>query len=480
MSILEKFSAEDIEALAKAVSTTGYDRPPVGGSPFDISPARVESLDSTVENLSFEMSELKLFSLLTAKKSSSTVQDYALLTSHGNSGTAAIPEIANPANSGATYDRRFINLKQYGLSGGYSYLAQASNHLFDPEDEEVVQRTMDLLRHIERDLFYGDSSIDPNEMDGIYAQMLDNAPSNNIIDMRNADLDQNTLMRSATVVGDSPNHGRLSHLFLTPSANDSLARSFLGDSRERWTVGKDGQFGNIGIGQIPGFMSSYGPVSFVPNSFINLNSTVPTVAIGDTANLPSAPASVVATAGAVAAPTTGALPKDQTAASQFAVADNGNYLYFVVAVNGAGESASLVSDAGTATAVTAGQQVEIAITDGSIAPLYYRVFRTTVGGDITTATEIGRILRQAGGTTHFVDRNGRLPGCSNAFALQMSPVAGSAMSSAVQLYQLLPFTKVPKGIVQTAREYMILTALGLAVKAPGRCVVYKNVRNIRP
>lgn len=93
----------------------------------------------------------------------------------------------------------------------------------------------------------------------------------------------------------------------------------------------------------------------------------------------------------------------------------GTYTYYVTSGNEIGESPA---SAAASQAASANDKVTVTITaPGSTTVRFYNVYRSAPGGTAASAKFIGRVKRNAVGTTDFVDLGNRAPGASTAFLL---------------------------------------------------------------
>lgn len=449
-------TVQDLVDLKKALTVGNSINAPGAFGAGDGFALRVESLDQTLKNVTYRMEHVRLWKAIPKGPAFNTVEEFNQVTDYGQLEQGAwVAEGGLPNETDATYTRNYRVVKFLGTLRSVSHVASlvkpAHGNLIA---QETVAGTMYLLRQLERNLFFGDSSLDPLQWDGVDKQITDGAPASNIIDLRGEPLSEDVLIDAALTIQDAPNYGTPTHLFLDPKRKADLVKTFF--PKARYDLFNKTDSGNIGM-DIGGFTSPAGDVKFEPDVFIGETASVPAAAVGS--NSPANPTIASATAGAG----TGSL---------FTAADAGTYIYQVVAVNSTGQSAAVAT---SGVAVTATQQVTITIDDDAIsaslatAPVYYRIFRTAAGGAAATAKEIGQVARAAPGSdTVFIDRNLTLPNTSNAYMFQMN-------SDNMGFKQLAPMVKVPLATINASIRWMQLLYGTPIVCSPGRNVIFRNV-----
>jgi len=321
--------------------------------------------------------------------------------------------------------------------------------------QETVNKTMHLLKQVERGLFYADSSLSALQFDGFEKLITDNAPAANVIDLRGKPLSEDFLTDGALTIMDGPNYGKATHLHCNPKVKADLVKTFFPKERHD-TFTADG--GLVGL-DIKGFTSVSGDVAFMPNVFVNDGGAPNAAAVGDATKRPGTP---TVSTGATT-------PAD--AASQFAASDAGNYFYKIVAVNRYGRSAPVDLSAGpAAVAVAAGDKVTWEMTPGGSTDVdWYEVYRGQVGGAAGTERLILRIANAAGaGAQELNDYNANLPYCSSAFLFQQN-------LESMSVKQLAPMLKIPLATIDSSIRWMQLIYLTPVLYAPGKNVLYKNV-----
>lgn len=456
---------EDVQELnsllQKALTVGSAINPPGSAIPGDGFAMRVESLESTLKNTTFGMSNITLWKNLPKKPAYNTVEEFNQIQSYGvNTDAGFFAEGALPNADDSTYQRKFAIVKFLGTTRAVSHVGTIIKPAHeDLIAQETVAGTMHLLRMTERNCWFGDSTLSRTgvsgsglQFDGFVTQILQQSPSSNVIDMRGKPLSEDALSDGAMTMSDAPNYGTPTHLYLTPKVKSDVAKTFY--PKERFELGsaKDGM---IGL-DINGFLSPAGAVKFEQNVFLNDLGPCNTAVIGDPTKVPTAPTISTPAAAGV------------DSASQFTANDAGTYFYYVVAANQYGKSAPLLVN-GSALSVASGQSVTFGVTPGSIIPDWWEVYRTPTNG----AQGTQRLIQRAGhltgvGATTVTDQNLTLPNTGYAVLFQMD-------QEAVSFKQLAPLVRVPLAIVDTSIRWMQLLYGTPVLYTPGKIVLYKNI-----
>jgi len=283
---------------------------------------------------------------------------------------------------------------------------------------ETMNKTMFLLQQLENALFFGDSSILPEQIDGIEKLITDGAPQN-VIDLRGEPLTEDVMNDLLLLIRD--NFGTATDGYFSTGAFGDLAKQVY--DRQRFTnAPAPGTLGS----QVTAFQGQHGKISLHDSIFIQPSGTAVDAGLGNSQKRPAVP--TLSVPAAVANP-----------ASLFKASDAGTYIYRVVAANRFGKSVP-VDTAGVA--VVAGDRVSFTITDSGNGTQYYEVYRTGPGGAASTAQLI-RKLPRTGASEAFTDDNEDIPGTSKGFVLMQNQQSFS-------LSQLLPMTRIPLAAIDTS------------------------------
>jgi hypothetical protein len=157
-------SFADIEQLNKALTAgTGTDSASFTGGRS----LTVESLEQTLMTTTYSMEDIVLFKLLKSNPIFGVVDEFTEKSDYGPEYGVAVGETENPLGRDSTYTRRVGQVKFYRVKREVSHVITLLKNITDAEAEEQIDGTMLLVRAIEKALFYGNSSIVAEEIDGI-------------------------------------------------------------------------------------------------------------------------------------------------------------------------------------------------------------------------------------------------------------------------------------------------------------------------
>lgn len=446
----------DVDNLNKALTAGQSINPPgvvVAGDGFAL---RVESLERTLKNTTFKMEHIRFWRNIPKLAAYNTVEEFNQIQDYGENVDAGfIDEGDLPEETDSTYERKFTIIKYLGTVGRVTHVQS----LIKPAHgnviaQETINRTMHLIRVVERALFEGRSDLSPLQFDGYEKLIEDSSPAANIIDLRGKPLSEDVLTDGALTIQDAPNFGTPTDMYLNPKVKADLVKTFF--PKERTQPGQL-EGGMVGL-DIKGYTSPAGDVLFQPDVFIT-DGGGPTAAVGDAAKRPATP--TVSTG-----PTT---PVD--AASKFVADDAGDYFYKIQAVSRFGRSAAVDLVAGpTAVTVANGDKVTFGVTPGSAVVVdWYEVFRTKNNGAAGTERRILRVPNGAGAGEQTVDDfNNKLPFTTSGFLFQQN-------LENMSFKQLAPMVKIPLATIDSSIRWMQLIYGSPVLYTPGKNVLFQNI-----
>tara|TARA_R110000765_G_scaffold35673_16_gene80120 strand:- start:96 stop:1580 length:1485 start_codon:yes stop_codon:yes gene_type:complete len=458
-------NGEDLQALQKAL-TAGSDINNPGGSAGEGFPLRVESLDSTLYNVTYKAQDVKFWKSLYKDAAYNTVEEFNRLHSYGSGNSIFMSEGSLPSEDDSTYERAYTKVKFMGTVRRCTHvmsLLRAAHG--DVVARETVNGTMFLLRQIERTLFDGNEDLLPVQFNGIERElvgawgsnvlddgMLSGYEDDNVIDMRGQPLSEDHIADMVERLVAEPNYGQPSDLWLPTGPVKDLSKILY--PKERYDLPAP-RGGMAGI-SIKGITTPFGDINLNPDIFIPRSDLAPTTAVGSAAQRPGAPT--------VGAPAAGSYGGSDT--NYWGASDAGAYTYQIVACNQYGKAIAVDSAAVT---VASGDSVSITVTNGSDTS-YYEIYRTAAGGAAATARLIFKV---AAGTvtTSIVDLNRFLPNTSKGYMLTQS-------SEVLKWKQLAPFTKIPLATIDTSVRWMQVLYGALQVMAPKKNGIFINVGNL--
>lgn len=442
-------SPGEIADLQKALSA-GQDVNDPGVAAGVGFPLRTESLEATLKNLTYEMDEIKLFKSISKVPASNTVEEFNRLVSYGEGGAASFnqgffEEGALPEEQDSTYERVTVLIKYLGVVGRVTHVANTIRAAHGNVIAlETMNKTMELLRNLENALFFGDSSLIPQQWDGLEKLVTDGAPDN-VIDLRGGTLTEDALNDMLLTIRD--NFGQATDAYFGTGPFADLAKQVYDRQRFAYAPAP----GVLGA-TVTAFQGQHGRINLHDHVFITPGAEARAGGLGKTDRRPLAPTITVA-------PAAGANPS-----SQFAVADAGTYTYRVVAGNRFGLSTPVDS---ASVAVVAGDGVTFTVADGGQDTTFYEIYRTAAGGAASTARLMVRVPR-TGASQVITDLNADIPGTSKGFVLMQNQRSFSWS-------QLLPMTRIPLAAIDTSVRWAQVIYGAVKMYTPTKNVIVKNI-----
>ena len=455
--------ARDVDALNKALMA-GSDINNPGTSAGEGFPLRLESLDSTLFNVTYQQSDIKFWRSLYKDSATNTVEEFDRLEAYASGNAVWMSEGALPAEDTSTYSRQYTKIKYMGTVRRVSMVMGMLKSKFgDIMAREAVNGTMFLLRQLERTLFDGDENMVSEQMDGLEKLSttawgntalsdgyVSGYESDNCIDLRGAPLTEDHIADMVERLIAEPNYGRPSDLWLPTGPVKDLSKILY--PKERYDLPAPNN-GMAGI-SISGISTPFGNIKLQPDIFIPDSTTPSSTAVGQSSLRPGAPViGVIATPAAAAAVTT-----------YFAAADAGSYWYKIVACNKFGKSAPVTTVA--AVAVASGDVVNIPVTDGGDTT-YYEIYRSDLNGTAASCRFIMKVAR-SGAAQSLTDLNRFLPNCSKGYMLTQT-------SEVMKIKQLAPFTKIPLATIDTSVRWAQCLFLALQIQKPLQNGMFINI-----
>ncbi len=441
-------SQQEVADLRKALYA-GSDVNNPGTAAGEGFPLRTESLEAMLKNLTYEMDEIKLFKTISKVPATNTVEEFNRLVSYSRAGTRRfnmgfMGEGDLPEEEDTTYERVTVLIKYLGITGRVTHVANTIRAAHGNVIAlETQSRTMELLKNLENALFFGDSTLIPEQFDGLERNITVGAPAN-VVDLRGAPITEEIMSDCLLKVRD--NFGVATDCYLGTGAFADLGKQVY--DRQRFTQAPAP--GVLGA-QVNAFQGQNGKVNLHDHIFIQDGPTALAAGLGRTDKRPLAPTSTAPAAGA-------------SAASLFVAADDGTYIYKVVAANRFGMSTP-VTTAGVV--VSAGDAVTFTVTDSGQDTTFYEIYRTKAGGAAATAALVTRVAR-TGASQVITDLNADIPGTSKGFVLMQNQQSFSWA-------QLLPLTRIPLAAVDTSIRWAQVIYGAMKMYAPAKNVVLKNV-----
>ena len=466
-------SQNEVEALNKALSA-GYG---YAGRPTDLTQGgviQVESLESTLKVVTFDMKNLKLWPSLTVDKAYSLFEQYNRLVGYGSDSSPYIGEGGSGQEEDSTYIRDGQRIAFFSKRRKVSHqMTLVRTSVGDVVAQQAKEGTMDLLKHVERELYWGhahftdslgaqtgsNSDLPPGSiaMSGLLQQLLKGdtdsqfiskdfegwgAESNSITkDLAGASFAQDDIEDLA--VKALENFGAPTQLHAEPLAVSTFVRQFYPQFRSE--PGLSGQTVGYDVSKIT---TTAGPIDLKPNLFLRPRAQVRSAAVN--AKAPSvAGLSIAGTA-------------SSAAGNEMSP---GVYHYALTLVNDFGESAPVLTTSAV-TVSSPNNTVDIAVTGSIPADVkHIKLYRSASGATASRSQFIGNYRL---GLAQIRDAGKKRPGLGEAFLLDLG-------AETMKFKQLAPLSKMNLAVVTTALEFLLLMYGSLFVFAPRFNCVMRNV-----
>lgn len=449
-------SANPLQEIKKALSI-GYTVDPA--SMTDGAALRVESLESTLKNLTITDQSTTLFNhLLQDKKDAeSTVEQYTTIDDISEAFT--YEEGGLPAQEDDAYSRRFEPIKYIGAIGSVTNVILRTNNLVNAREAEIKRKMLAIKRKANIVSYFGDKSKVPTEFDGLLTHVQKGiasglVPSSNIIDLQGKRLNIETINEGTYGLLNVSGFLANFRIYASPAAKFGYLNELLKD--KRYITGEvkaevEGLKANRVIyqgGEAPIFIDMF----LNPRKHPRMNRTK-TAFITTGSTPPATPTITSATPGGSG----GTIPA-------------GTYDYAVVAVNKYGHKSIPQMTNGADVIVAAGQKVTFVLADGgspagqeaTAFELYRRPGVSTLNTDFeyVTTFKVG---------DPYVDDGSWIPGTSVVFGVEWD------RDEVLAYHQLMEAALFPLGAVADSPRWLQRLYGALLVYNPKKIQVWKNV-----
>lgn len=438
----------------------------VGGQALSI-----QSLEKTLVNLTFNENHIHLYSTLkkSANKATNIIEEYRIQDGYGQAG-GWVAQKENPEASDPSLRSEIARVKYLRNMWRVADVLEATQ-MITPAIK-VAQRAamMRSLRTLERSLFFGDSSIIENEIDGLKYHIENNSSTDHIFDLRGTAVTPSIFKQSMELIYD--NYGMGSIMYTSPAVQTTVDSIWGTDAGRPQVIQQQGNLNQIyGGTPFTGYRTSFGDFDFQPNIFLAKE----TWTVAKKPN-PSNPAQKIEGATSVQAPATptivAAADAPTVTGSKWAstgYSPAGTYGYRVGAINQYGES--MASVAATAT-VAANGAITLTITEtaGGYGTLGYKIYREAVAG--SGVYKYVKTIKYTSPVQTWQDLNEDLPGTGIAFLLDMT---GDGANRVLKLGELMPMHAVEYMKKDPTRWGVVNYYPNFKVYAPLRLIMIKNI-----
>ena len=469
----ESVPVSDLVALNNALrkSSIGYQTAATADSTAALSPLVPQSMESTLASKTYTMQELALWPRIAKSFATQTVHEYNVLNDQGLDLDPFISEGDGGQLNTGNYSRNFVKIKYLAERRQISDVAGLVG-LRGPNTsalaEETQRGTERLLQKLERSLFHADEDVNDRQFSGIIRQIekdsSGNVRTNSTEDLAGGSLTVGKLQEiAASVYGansDGSGFGKPNVCLVEPQVYSDLIQSAVASGRHDQLRVQESSSITFGVKNLT-IMAPYGPVNIISAPFLFNSWEAPSAA---------STARVAATSSAApATPVIGSATAGNTVSltNYWAAADDGDYIYKVVAVNKFGYSEAATSSAVTFAAATPHNKITISVNAASDAD-FYRVYRSTKNGAAGTCRLIGEFAAASSGATAIVDVNYTRPYTSRVLLLDMNP-------EKMKFVRLLDFLRRPLAETATAKPFLLMLFGSPVVSVPEHMYSLRNV-----
>lgn len=458
-------------------ASIGYQTGPGMDANANYSPLLLQSIDDRLaDTTTYGVEDFVFFNLLPQDQATQTMHEIRTKIRKGN---RFLSLAAGEGEAGTVDDSKYgegtVKMKYWVTKRQLSYQAQnapgaawvESSALTLETDNSMVQ----LRRALEIDSIWGDSSIDPNEVDGVTTQ-LDLAGIGE--DLGGKQLTFNAITRRLAKMSKVDVGGHPTALLVGPDLWADLEIQAISDGAAmRYTDGngttvksREFTYGATGFEVfVPG---SKKKIEIIKVPFLDLASAYSTPFEEDGTTLVAA---MDPEAKGPASPTVSSGPTAATASgSGFTVALSGTYKYWILARNKKGTSAAIAT---STVGVASGDGVTILLdVPVSNLPVDYLVFRS----DNTASDESAKFLFRtkyntagAGPKVKIFDKNQVRANASRALLLNLKN------KDELAFYRFLPLARVPLPMVEFQIPFALFMSGAPRVKVPRKQWQWVNV-----
>ncbi len=455
-------SYQDVADLNKALAA-GYDIPATSGG-VSGSALRVESLESSLKVITYQMQHIKFWQKIPKLPAFSTVEEYNRLTSYGSDAGAFTPEGELGEYDDANYSRHVSLVKYMQTVRKVTHpMTLVRTAHGDVIANEVRNGIMWLLGKMEFYLYWGDSTLRFNyptnegyEFSGLN-KLIDTSM---VIDAKGDPLTEDILETSSNMVLE--NYGLPTDILIGTRPLADLAKVMF--PKERIIVPyKEGQ---VGV-PLNTFASQAGVLAFNPDVFLKKR-PAPTAATSTKApTTPTSIAALRATTGGTAT-TTGDWTKTNNG--------YGTYYYSATFGNRYGESAPCTAAFNTVAVSVDTDYIAVTVTNPTFGtgyrPDYVNIYRCVANGGSSATRYLiysGAVSTQAdGGTTVVNDINSICSNVHKVFIGEMTP-------QILAFKQLAPMMKMDLAVIEPSIRWLQLLYGTPQMYATKKWVIVKNI-----
>lgn len=417
-----------------------------------------ENLESETVNVVAQLKEdCKIMNSVKKTPVRSTVHEVNLRTDHGNWRHLSVAEGGESVDTDQSLERKAFAMKYLQTRRSVTKQMEAAETFEGALASEKLAGVETIIKGAEYQCFHGDSAVVPTEFDGFISSIKKaKEDDRNIIDLRGSSLGSYGEKIFDEIAAKVRTKGGFVDKAMYPVVLAKEIKEMFAD-KQRYVMNNPLQ--NLSFKSIPDYGTAVGANIALSGEdagddlFYECKGAV--FAEGDPMRRPPAPAGVTVAAAV-------------NAASSFAAADAGAYMYKVHAVNQYGISEG--TEIKAAVAVAAGAGVTITITPSAgIAATGFIICRSAKGGK--TCMEMVKVPNSGKSTTVHVDLNKDLPGTASMLFLpkkRLQPI--------YTFSQLLPVCTFPLAATNKAETPFLVMMFGaLEVRAAKHMGLVENI-----
>jgi hypothetical protein len=447
---------------------------------------KVESLESTIKVLTNKEEHIKFWKMLNKKSIYNTVHEYNQQLDYGNDAGGFTLEGETPEFSDANYRRMSQLIKYMGFAGEVTLAAQLVKNADGKNNlaRAIENKTALLMRFINKNLATANSTMIPEEFDGLFQQHYEAAEVGNknidtylasgqVVDARGKVL-ENAIVQDAFNAVTNDNFGFADSIIASPNVFNEYVKQF--EDKHRFAIGTGANVGSE-LGQSVEYIrTQFGRAKVVNDIFFDQKVPVNYNVAANHAKAPAAPTKDGSTPTAVT---------QSVATSKFS-GFTGTYFYGVRARNRYGMSGMTILSTTASTVANATDAVDLKFTatSGAYAATSFVIYKTKKNQAAYTdpkaffpVFEINTTQLAAGydgaGAGVVRDRNIWIPGAQSALVCTIDP-------EYMEYLQLAPIMKMDLAQTAPSSRFMVMNFGTTAMYMPTKIVRIINLGTIQP
>lgn len=415
---------------------------------------RVQDLATDVKNITYGRNDFVMFNLIPRGTALSTAHEYTIQDGYGVSGSSRfVREMEIADVNDVSLERKVVTMKIISDTRQVSILSMQVKNLKDPMQVELDAAMLTIAKSIEYAIFYGDADLASKQGQGAQFDGLKKLiDPNNVIDLRGEILTERDLNAASVRIAEA--FGNADSAFMPIGVHAAFVQNQL---NRQWITQGSAEAVASGF-TVPKFIASQGQISLYPSTIMRTDKILDT----KQAISAQAPAAPVVTA-----------TVDTDANSKFAAEDAGTLEYAVVlesdnSTASAPASVTAVAEAGKSVNLTINLGIQVIGNPRNVS--IYRFDEDSKAYFLLDRVPFYKATNESGSfVIKFTDANQEIPGTSEVFV-------GELNDNVLELLELATLQRFPLAQVKAAYQFSVLWQGGLALYAPKKWVMLKNVK----